>query len=311
MKVEEINEIVGFSFCEEIIYGYSLRTNRPSMKEVRFCNGRMLDRKQFFRVCRLIKQGHIDEATAFVLDSSKYTELNSRRKSEASAVGGRAVMANPQNHICNRTYTHWNRGTVGLVKPWNTGLTKETSEGCRKISIANSGSRNPMFGRPVSEETRAKISKRAKENILSGKWTPNTFNSRTRKQLLYNGTLFRSSWEALFSQAFPEAQYEVLRIPYTTDTNHTYITDFVIGRNVYEIKPAKHVLLKNKILTIVDEWCKKNDYTFIIVNEFDLVDLIPEKNVRYDEFDNNTQKLIRGLYASVEKRRNKQAKHSI
>lgn len=305
MKKKEINDLLGENFLLEIFFLDRIGSGRKPFSKAVFSNGVELDKKKFGKFCRLLK--HPEEARAFICDKILFTQLNQERKRKGASIGGKAAMKNPLNHVQNRNFEHWSKGTLGVVKAWNKNLTKETDTRCFKISISKQGSKNPMFGREVSQHTRDLLSQKAKDNILSGKWTPNTFNSRTRKTLMFRGVLFRSSWEALFFQAHPEAEYEKLRIPYLTDKNHVYITDFIIGNTVFEIKPQKHVLLKKDKLEIVQQWCNKNNFKFIILDEFALVDLIPQNTVDFEEFDSHTKQLLRGLYASVEKRRNNNA----
>lgn len=304
MKKKEINDLIGYEFLIEIFFFPRIGSGRLPFDFALFSGNKKLNGKEFGKFCRLLKDGHLHEAIAFVEDKDLFCKLNAERRKKAAAKGGLACATNPKNHISNKSYTHWNKNTKGVVVAWNKGLTQATDQRCINISLSKKGDRNPMYGRPVSDITRAKLSEKAKSNILSGKWTPNTFNSRTRKKLLYNGILFRSSWEALFYHAFPNAQYEKIRIPYLTDKQHVYITDFVIGNKIFEIKPNKHILLKKDKLDIVSKWCESNGFDFIILDEFKLTDLIPKEIVKFHEFDKHTEKLIRGLYASVEKRRN-------
>jgi hypothetical protein len=305
MKKKIINDLLGDEFLIDIKFLPRTGSVRLPFDSAVFSCGRKLNKKEFGKFYRLLMQGHLEEARTFVAAPQEFEKLNKQRRQIAASKGGRAAMLDPKNYVCNKNGTHWNRGTVGLVKAWNKGLTKNTDVRCKNISIAKMGAKNPMYGRPVSALTREKLSLKAKQNIESGKWTPNTFNSRTRKQLKFRDKLFRSSWEALFYQAFPQAEYEKIRIPYFTDKHHVYITDFKVGNVIYEIKPEKYVKLKQPILDIVARWCVSNGFEFVILTEFSLTELIPKHTVNFSEFDENTEKLLRGLYASVEKRRNR------
>ena len=269
-RKNEINLAVGSEFLKEIRYKTRVGSGRLPFDCAVFANSRELNSAEFGKFIRLIRADRIDEAKAFVEDADLFKKLSSLTKRKAAIAGGKAAMSNPKNHVQNKKFTHWSKGTVGLVKAWNKGKTD-----CENISQSKQGSKNPMFGRPVSDETRTLLSNAVKANILSGKWTPNAFNSRTRKKLLFRGQLFRSSWEALFNQAFPELLYEKLRIPYTTDRPHVYITDFVDHEKkiVYEIKPQKMVEQKVLVLDIIGRWCLDNGYEFRIIDEFDLTEL--------------------------------------
>jgi hypothetical protein len=78
---------------------------------------------------------------------------------------------------------------------WNKGRkrSKETKE---KISAATAGSNNPRYNKPVSEETRLKISKTKKRKFETGELTPHKTNhskesrekiSEKRKEFYDNG----------------------------------------------------------------------------------------------------------------------------
>lgn len=311
MKKNDINALIGREFVSEIRFSTRSGPGRAAFDAAIFENGSILQKLDFGKFCRLLKQNHVNEALAFVLDKEQFRILNSQRRKNSSAIGGRATMANAQNHVQNRHFEHWSRGTKGLVKAWNKGLSKETDDRCKNISLSKVGYKNPMFGRQVSSETREKLSAKTRENIASGKWTPNTFNSRTRKQLLFRGVFFRSSWEALFFQSFPTAQYEKIRIPYITDRQHVLITDFVIDKTIYEIKPRKQIEQQQNKISVMRKWCTENGYDFVVLDEFALTSLIPFDSVMFKEFDERTEKLLRGLYASVEKRKNREAINSL
>jgi hypothetical protein len=315
-KIEKINQLAGFELLIDIVYGKRRGKKKIVFyfKEAIFYNGKSLSKKEFGKFYRIIVDGRIQQAIAFISDYELFLRLETEVRRRTASAGGKAAMKDPNNHICNKSYVHWSKGSsgIGLVKAWNAGLTKETDSRCINISNSKRGNKNPMFGRPVTEETRSKISEKIKNRILNGQFTPCIHNSRTRKTLSYDGILFRSSWEALFHQAFPTAGYEALRIPYTINgKSHVFITDFILDGKVFEIKPQKFITLKKDKLEIVAEWCKSNGYKFIILDEFSLTELIQEHTVRYEDFDQNTQKLIRGLYESVAKRRNCKTRNGV
>lgn len=231
------------------------------------------------------------------------------RKKIAARKGAIAAnIAAQKNNFENRKgRIPWNKGIKGNFEPWNKGLTKNDDVRLLKISQNKTGSGNPMFGKTISPEAREKQSIKIKQKIANGEWTPNTFNSRTRKKLLFRKKLFRSSWEALFYSKF-EFQYEKIRIPYIDENGiaHNFITDFFDEKTntIFEIKPTKQVLIKKIILEKVEDWCNNNGYKFVIITEKELVKLIPFETVDFDEFDFNTQRLIKGLYETDKKRNN-------
>ena len=187
-----------------------------------------------------------------------------KRKTFNSRKGGIATMAKPQNHIRNKVsndFTSWNDGLTGLIG-WSKGLSKNTDARILNISKAKMGEKNPMFGKQLSDEHKRKISTNVKARILSGEWTPNAHNSRTRKNILFRGIKFRSSWEVIFYAATGHA-YEKIRIPYTSEDGifRIYITDFFekATNTIFEIKPKselkkhehKHLLLLLKFRLIL------------------------------------------------------------
>lgn len=67
---------------------------------------------------------------------------------------------------------------------------------------------------------------------------------------------------------------------------------------------------QNKI-SVMRKWCTENGYDFVVLDEFALTSLIPFDSVMFREFDERTEKLLRGLYASVKKRKNREAINSL
>jgi hypothetical protein len=200
----------------------------------------------------------------------------------------------------------WNKGMTGL-NSWSKGLTKENTPSLMRLSNNRKGAGNPMFGIQPSIEAREKQSKRLRQRILEGSFTPNTHNSRTHKMIHFNGHKYRSSWEVLFAYFHTECEYEKTRIPYTIkDKNKIYITDFTDENNkiIYEIKPECHINkpeMKYKIKGAV-EWCLYNGYEYKLITEKELFDNINE-NV-FDIFDNTTKILLKRAYETYKKNRN-------
>jgi hypothetical protein len=136
------------------------------------------------------------------------------------------------------------------------------------------------FKHYVTDERKVKQSITMKKLILNGKFTPNVFNSNTRKNIELktpnNIIKFRSSWEVIFYVMYDNSinlKYEKLRIPYTINKNNRiYIVDFIDEENniVYEIKPFSKIknkinIQKNKSLK---NWCINNKYNFKYIDEF-------------------------------------------
>ena len=139
----------------------------------------------------------------------------------------------------------------------------------------------------MTEDRKKKQSKSIKNKIENGLFTPNVFNSITRKNIeLKNENFsikFRSSWELLFYVMNPGYKYEELRIPYLYNSNQKiYLVDFICkeSRKVVEIKPSsKNNDPKNKAkIESLNKWCKLNNYKMSLVGENDL------KKYKYSEF---------------------------
>ncbi|MFA5395619.1 MAG: hypothetical protein WC346_06305 [Methanogenium sp.] len=202
----------------------------------------------------------------------------------------------------------WHKGSKGLIKIWNKGLTKDNDERIKKYySEGRMGSNNPSYGVSPSIESRKKQSDSIKLSIKKGMFTPNIHNSLTHKNIIFNGQKYRSSWEVLFSFLHPECLYEKIRISYFyKNVESIYIVDFVDYNKkiLYEIKPTAHKensKIKKKIESGI-EWSKNNGYQYKIITENELFfDLnIEVLNV----FDNHTKKLLMRSYETYKKNRN-------
>ena len=143
-----------------------------------------------------------------------------------------------------------------------------------------------------------------KEKILSGEFTPNTNNRNTHWDSMYNGTKYRSSWEALYQFFNPNAEYEQLRIEYEfKNSRHAYIVDFVDHKNsaVIEVKP-KSLCQGDKFIakmSALTQWAELNSYTVIIVDEYWFRQ--QDIKIQYDQFDENTARKIKKLYETNKK----------
>lgn len=200
-------------------------------------------------------------------------------------------------------------------KPWNIGLPKEmqpfygrtqTDEVKSRISSKNKGKNNGMYGKPVSKEQKQIQSVKIKDKILNGEFTPNTNNRNTYWDSKLDGISYRSSWECLYKHHNPNSLYEKLRIKYVYDNKERiYIVDFIdeINKLAIEIKPnniLKQDISKAKIDSL-REWCRKNDYSILIVNEEWLIKNIKENSLNYDRFDIKTQTKIKKFYETNKK----------
>jgi hypothetical protein len=241
----------------------------------------------------------------YSLDKQQRDIAEKECRSLTSANGGMSCQRKHGEKIKSNLNTGvpWNKGLKGNY-PYSYPRTEETKE---KIGNANRGDKNGMFGKKHSTEYKDEQSKKMKEKILSGEFTPNSNNRNTHWDSFYKNKKYRSSWEALYQYFDNAAEYEVLRISYSfNDKNYIYIVDFVNHETntVVEVKPKELVNDKKtqaKILA-AQNWCINNKYTFVLADK----EFFTSKKFPTDltEFDVNTQQKIRKLYEVSQQKRN-------
>ncbi len=169
----------------------------------------------------------------------------------------------------------WNKGTKGLQVGWSVGFTKETHEGLRKISEGRLGKNNPVFtwSEEKKEAVKIKQSETMKQKILDGSFTPYVRNSNTHWTCTVMGNKFRSSWEGVYWYFNQHLLYENRRIAYSKGI---YIVDFEDTENkkLIEIKPSCNIRKSDEKINAAIDWCDKNQFTFIIVNEDEIKRLV-------------------------------------
>lgn len=144
-------------------------------------------------------------------------------------------------------------------------------------------------------------SKKLKEKIKNGTWTPLATNSWACSRVDYNGIAYRSAWEALFAFLFPLLKYENIRIPYIENNiNRIYITDFCDVKNkiLYEIKPKSNINNKNFSLKVqfANKWCGENGYKYVVVDEDWIKKYIKNNNILFDSMPDNFRKKVKQFY---------------
>ncbi|AGE48197.1 hypothetical protein CPTAKMNP4_180 [Salmonella phage vB_SenM-AKM_NP4] len=160
--------------------------------------------------------------------------------------------------------------------PWNKGL-KDNSRHCsivnpekweaakHKISKANSGENNGMYGWD-NEDQRRRQSETIKAKILSGEFTPNTNNRRTSFDVVYDGKNYRSSWEAAYASINKTAVHERIRVPYIGNDlkKHIYISDFLNPETneIVEIRPASLYDDNHPKIVAIKKYCDSNGYKY-------------------------------------------------
>jgi hypothetical protein len=195
--------------------------------------------------------------------------------------------------------TPWNKGVTGVIK--HGPMSDETK---RKISSANSGKGNGMYGKSLTVEEKAHKSKVMKQKILDGEFTPNANNRRSRLRDEYRGRKYRSSWEALYQYFNQNAEYEKLRIRYEINGEyHIYIVDFIneYSRVVTEIKPTELCCGRefDAKMAALDQWCSENKYTKEVVGIEWFLSKEPPSD--FDDFNENAAGKIKRLYEAAKK----------
>ena len=280
----------------------NLRAEKITGKEIILSNGIFLTTEQEVRLCKKrvmtgdkIWSENFDKLYSINSEERLATEKECRSK--ISRQGGINCQKKCGGKIKKNLNTGipWNKGMKGKY-PYYINHSDKTKE---KIGIANSGKNNGMFGRKMSQEQKDFRSKLMKEKIISGEFTPNSNNRNTHWDSYYKDKKYRSSWEALYQYFDENAEYETLRIPYFFENNeYIYIVDFINHdtKTVIEVKPKELLNDKKTIEKInsIKNWCKLNNYQFLIADREFLISLPAPKNLSM--FDNKTQEKIKKLY---------------
>lgn len=290
---EQPIQIVEWQFNGDVV----LTTNvNLSGTELRLFRSR--SNSKSMEMLRIIGEGYaivdVVERNAFfklkLSEAASRTQLNYLANATPDIRAQRRQQALRANSLRKNT-----RPRLG-VAPWNKGLTKDNNEMLQYISTQRAGAGNPMYGSSLTEEQKHIKSKWLKERIADGSWTPHVHNSRTHFESKYNGTAYRSSWEAMFHSLNPWLQYEALRVPYTySGQQHTYIVDFIdyTSRIIYEVRPAERATddkTKAKF-EAARTWAKRNEYEFILITQQYFIDNFDDINFNLLEIPNISTKL--------------------
>lgn len=283
-------------------HNQQLRAEKITGKEIILSNGLILTSERDIRLCKKrVMSGHdiwrqtFDRLYALTPQERIIAEKECRKIT--STQGGISCQKTHGNRVKNNlnTGTPWNKGLKGNY-PYSYSRSTEAKE---KISLANSGINNGMFGKEMSKEQKEYRSKLMKQKILSGDFTPNSNNRNTHWDAVFNGKKYRSSWEALYQYFDITAEYETLRIPYRFDNkDFVYIIDFVNHehKTLIEVKPEE--LTKDKKtqakINAAKNWCEQNGYFFILADRKYLLSLPEPTN--FEKFDNKTRMKIKKLY---------------
>lgn len=191
---------------------------------------------------------------------------------------------------------------------WNKGIKLDTSKHISKtnpdkwelvkakISKANSGSNNGMFGWD-NQKQREKQSQTMRNKILHGEFTPNTNNRWTKFDIEYNGKKYRSSWEASYASINPQALHENIRIKYIDHDGkeRIYISDFYnsISNEIVEIRPESLYDETHPKVIAIKEYCKNNNYTY---THIDIDYFVKNQHlIDYDGLGESKRKIINAI----------------
>jgi hypothetical protein len=168
----------------------------------------------------------------------------------------------------------------------------------------------------LTEEEKRIINKKSSDsqinNILNGSFDPQKNYKHYRKNIgIINGEelVFRSSWEVIFAISNPHLEYESLRIPYFKNNGRKgiYIPDFIDNQNkiIYELKPRRNYIKQQTKMDASINWCLKNGYKFIWINEDNLLYYISENDNLFEENKKFYEKAYKGLNGYIKNKINK------
>lgn len=173
-----------------------------------------------------------------------------------------------------------------------------------KMKIVNKKTWEKPGYRENYKKTAGKIiSKKLKDKIANGEWTPNITNFWCKTLIEYKIDKkiykFRSAWEAVFFilNKDKNLQYEKIRIPYIFENKtHNYISDFFDEKNkiIYEIKPSRKLTKKeNEKLKQAEIWCKKRKISFMLISNIWFKE--NAKNINYKIYPQLYKKMVQFL----------------
>lgn len=290
------------------LFGQSIRVVEYSVSAIVLSSGLRLINNDRYKFCRRIMNKKTDEWIKNI-DRLLAGEIKeSEVKSVLAGNGGKAVQKKYGEKIKLNlnTGTPWNAGTVGLVKSWNKGLTKDTDERLAKLSQDRTGQGNPCYGKIYTSEEKIIKSQRMKENILEGKFTPNSNNRNTYWESSFLNKRYRSSWEAWYQYLSPDSEFETLRIQYEINgVMKIYIVDFVdhLNKTVAEVKPKEMTtseIFRAKWSALLS-WAESNGYEYRLVTAQWLIE--HTTTIDYSLFDERTSTKIKKLYEANKKDR--------
>lgn len=184
----------------------------------------------------------------------KISQKSKRRTDFKTDEFSEAVSKGTKLGIAKSSWKEWGN----LNAAWETKYGKQKALALRAAANKNlrekmSGKDNPMYGKPAP-----KGSGRGWSGYLDGVF----FRSITELSFLYQLIEQRITFE--------NAEKSMYKIPYVDLLGHdrTYVADYVIGRILVEIKPARVKALrevKHK-QKYAEEWCRKQGMQYEIIS---------------------------------------------
>lgn len=279
---------------------------KPLLNELIFCYKNKINKPIYCKCDRC--KNVIDEPSRKIV-----CKLHNHQKYYLSGKDYDEYVKKVQNS--KRGQPAWNAGLKGDPRlkefHWQKKHPEKWEEFKKKIQEERLGENNPMFdygNNPKYDKSRELMSKKAKENILSGKFTPKTENRNTHWKSFYNNKTYRSSWESAFQQIHPDFEYEKIRIPYfdkNLNKNRVYISDFIDlkTKTIFEIRPSRLFELQQDKFDQIKKYCFDNGYAFKHID----IDYLVDNNdkIDYNLIDENS---VRKLKNAIEKyKRNRKA----
>lgn len=164
------------------------------------------------------------------------------------------------------------------LKFFQTEKGKEVAKQVGKKNAINTKLfNNSDYGKVVRKKAISKQSKTMKRKIANGEFTPPITNTFTHWDAFIDDKKFRSSWEACFWYSNQHLLYESKECRTKIQSNdRVYVGDFfdVENKILYEIKPKSFFLKQSKKIDSLINHCKENNYKFVWINEFNIMDYI-------------------------------------
>jgi hypothetical protein len=169
----------------------------------------------------------------------------------------------------------------------------------------------------LTEEQKIKINKKSSQsqinNILKGKFNPQkNYTHYNKNKCFINNKeyTFRSSWEVIFFISNSTLEYETIRIKYQKNNNKEgiYIPDFIDRQNniIYELKPRRNYVKQQNKMDAGISWSIKEGYSFIWINENNLLDYINEEDNKDERNCKFYKKALIGIHGNFKNKINKE-----